>query len=206
MGWRVRIRQCIGGVLVAMMLAPGAASAQSDADQAKTKAETLQARVEHHVPPAPGEKLSRGEAQAVDPVGAAPLEDPITCLARTIYWEAKGEGEQGMRAIAAVVLNRLGKPGFPDTVCGVVKEGRSQRRCQFSWWCDGRPDEAQDPSAYAVARDVARRALNGETKDPTGGALYFHDRRVDPEWASAYRRTAEIGDHLFYVPADGKAR
>src|SRR5512147_903109 len=100
MVWRAGIRQCLGGVLVVMMLAPGAASPQSDAEQAKAKAEVLEARAEHHATPIPGEKLSRGEAQAVDPAGAAPLEDPIACLARTIYWEAKGEGEQGMRAIA----------------------------------------------------------------------------------------------------------
>jgi spore germination cell wall hydrolase CwlJ-like protein len=28
--------------------------------------------------------------QAVDPAGQAPMDDSITCLARTIYWEAKG--------------------------------------------------------------------------------------------------------------------
>jgi spore germination cell wall hydrolase CwlJ-like protein len=205
MSWK-GIRQRIGWVWVIMMFMPGAACPEPGAEQAKAKAEVLEARVEDHVPPGPGETLSRGEAQAVDPAGAAPLEDPIACLARTIYWEAKGEGEEGMRAIAAVVLNRLGTPGFPDTVCGVVKEGQSQRRCQFSWWCDGRPDEVQDPSAYASARDVARRALNREIGDPTGGALYFHHRGVNPEWASAYTRTAEIGAHRFYVPADGRAR
>jgi spore germination cell wall hydrolase CwlJ-like protein len=205
MGWK-GIRQRIGWVWVMMMFLPGAASPDYGAEQAKAKAEVLEARVEDHVPPGAGETLSRGDAQAIDPAGEAPLEDPIACLARTIYWEARGEGEEGMRAIAAVVLNRLGTPGFPDTVCGVVKEGQSQRRCQFSWWCDGRPDDAQDPSAYASARDVARRALNRETGDPTGGALYFHHRGVNPEWASAYTQTAEIGAHRFYVPADGKAR
>lgn len=199
-GWAVR---SAGLAWVAVAVASAAASSGPEAEQARAKAEILEDRVERRAPQDPGERLSSGEAEAVDPAGAAPLEDPITCLARTIYWEARGEGEEGMRAIAAVVLNRLETPGFPDTVCGIVKEGQSRRRCQFSWWCDGRPDEAQDPSAYARALDAARRALNGEIEDPTGGALYFHHRRVNPEWASVYTRTAEIGDHRFYAPADG---
>ncbi len=38
----------------------------------------------------PTEPLSEQEAQVVDPKGSDPLEEPLTCLARSIYWEAKG--------------------------------------------------------------------------------------------------------------------
>ncbi|MFP3336140.1 hypothetical protein SB761_36180, partial [Pseudomonas sp. SIMBA_064] len=46
--------------------------------------------------------------KAVDPAGKSPLDDSITCLARTIYWEAKGADAKDMTAVASVVLNRLG--------------------------------------------------------------------------------------------------
>ena len=111
-----------------------------------------------------------------------------------------------MRAIAYVVLNRVGHEGFPATVCGVVKEGREKGACQFSWWCDGQPDTAQDQESYAIAKEVARKTLNRELKDETGGALYFHRRGVKPAWSGHYSRTAAIGRHIFYKPDGDKAK
>ncbi len=46
--------------------------------------------------------------QAVDPSGKEPMDNAITCLARTIYWETKNSGEMEMQAVANVVMNRLG--------------------------------------------------------------------------------------------------
>lgn len=72
------------------------------------------------------------------------MDDAITCLARSIYWEAKGKDSTDMEAVANVVMNRLGHEGFPDTVCAVVKQGSETKSCQFSWWCDGKSDSAQE--------------------------------------------------------------
>ncbi len=157
-------------------------------------------------PPKKTEKLTSSETQAVDPAGQAPLDDSITCLARTIYWEAKGADAEDMSAVASVVLNRLGHDGFPDTICGVVKQGVETKACQFSWWCDGRPDQVEEAKRYDVAKEIARKALNQQLKDPTGGALYFHDRTVHPDWAKAYRKTAQTTHFLFYKPHPALAR
>ncbi|ERO60643.1 cell wall hydrolase [Pseudomonas piscis] len=150
--------------------------------------------------------LSKSEAQAVDPAGQAPLDDALTCLSRTIYWEAKGGEAEDMEAVADVVLNRLGHEGFPGTVCEVVKQGSQKSPCQFSWWCDGRPDQVEEEQRYSVAKEIARKALNQQLKDRTGGALYFHDRSASPDWARAYIKTVEIGSFLFYRPKDVAAR
>ena len=58
--------------------------------------------------------INKPEAQAVDPAGGEPLDDAITCLARTIYWEARGEATVDMEAIANVVMSsaRASEPGF----------------------------------------------------------------------------------------------
>jgi spore germination cell wall hydrolase CwlJ-like protein len=59
------------------------------------------------------------------------VENAIICLARTIYWEAKGEGIAGMEAVANVVMNRLGHEGFPESnsqlVCEIYKNDQSWR-------------------------------------------------------------------------------
>jgi len=156
--------------------------------------------------PTPSELIDKPEAQAVDPAGAEPLDDAITCLARTIYWEARGEAIADMEAIANVVMNRLGHDGFPKTICEVVRQGREQGSCQFSWWCDGRSDRAREDESYATAKEVARKALNRQLTDRTAGALYFHHRRVMPAWAAEYTKTVEIGGFSFYKPRGGDAR
>ncbi len=156
--------------------------------------------------PSPSEIITKPEAQAVDPVGKEPLDDAITCLSRTIYWETRGEGAAGMEAVANVVMNRLGHEGFPNTICEVVRQGREQGACQFSWWCDGRSDDAEENESYAIAKEVARKALNRQLTDRTGGALYFHQRKVTPSWSTEYIKTVEVGEHVFYKPRGGEAK
>jgi len=192
---------------LALLSDPVDAADPAKAAIAEDKAARLEDKVVNDAPPPnKAETLTPAEAQAVDPAGQAALDDSITCLARTVYWEAKGADAEDMAAVASVVLNRLGSEGFPDTICGVVKQGVESKACQFSWWCDGRPDQVEEPQRYGIAKEIARKALNQQLKDSTGGALYFHDRNVRPDWAKAYRRTAQTQHFLFYKPNQALAR
>lgn len=184
-----------------------AASLDPKAESAVTKAEVLEQQVAHPATASTSAApISKSEVRALDPQGKAPLDDAITCLARTIYWEAKGGGADDMSAVANVVLNRMGHAGFPDTVCAVVKQGQEQKHCQFSWWCDGRSDQVEEPKRYDIAKEIARKALNKQLQDRTRGAMYFHDRHVSPDWARQYIRTAETSAFVFYKPRNGDAR
>ncbi|SEJ05101.1 Cell Wall Hydrolase [Azotobacter beijerinckii] len=182
---------------------------EQKAEAAVDKAEILEQKAAtkgNEAPAPPTKAITKPEAQAVDPAGEAPLDDAITCLARSIYWEAKGEASSNMEAVANVAMNRLGHEGFPDTLCEVVKQGSEQGTCQFSWWCDGRSDQVKEDDQYAIAKEIARKALNRQLTDRTNGALYFHGKNVTPDWAKEYIKTAETGKFLFYKPSDGKAR
>ncbi len=195
---------------IALTLLSGQVSAtEQEQKAAENKAEVLEekaAQKEGDLPVPKAEAITTSEVQAVDPAGVAPLDDAITCLARSIYWEAKGKSTADMEAVASVVMNRLGHEGFPDTVCAVVKQGSESKNCQFSWWCDGRPDTVQEATQYAIAKEIARKALNKQLNDRTHGAMYFHDRNVKPDWARKYIRTAETKMFLFYKPKGGDAR
>jgi spore germination cell wall hydrolase CwlJ-like protein len=176
---------------------------------AEEKAQILEekaAEKDRELPVPKSEVITPSEVQAVDPAGAAPLDDAITCLARSIYWESKGVAGADMEAVASVVMNRLGHEGFPDTVCAVVKQGSETGACQFSWWCDGRADQVKEDDEYVLAKEIARKALNKQLKDRTHGALYFHDRTVKPAWAKKYIKTAETRKFLFYKPGGGTAK
>ena len=177
-------------------------------EAAENKAEVLEQKAAEKgadVPVPKSEAITTSEVQAVDPAGASPLDDAITCLARSIYWEAKGKSSADMEAVASVVMNRLGHEGFPDTVCAVVKQGSETKNCQFSWWCDGRSDQVQEETQYTNAKEIARKALNKQLNDRTHGAMYFHDRNVNPDWASKYIKTTETSMFLFYKPKGGEA-
>ena len=131
------------------------------------------------------------------------LSDEITCLAQNIYFEARSEPVDGMLAVGHVVLNRLASDRFPDTVCKVVRQGGYQKRhrCQFSWWCDGRSDEPDNKVAWDAARLIAWFVYNGQTVDPTGGALWYHADYVSPYWREAFVAGPQIGRHIFYLKA-----
>ncbi|AVD83007.1 cell wall hydrolase [Pseudomonas sp. SWI6] len=203
----MRLSWMVIALTTALLAGPLHAADSTKAAVAEDKAEALEEKVvEDAPPPKKSETLTPSEVKAVDPAGQSPMDDSITCLARTIYWEAKGATDEDMSAVASVVLNRLGHEGFPDSICAVVKQGVETKSCQFSWWCDGRPDQVEEEQRYTIAKEIARRALNQQLKDPTGGALYFHDRNVHPEWAKAYRKTAETQHFLFYKPNQALAR
>ena len=203
----MRLSWMVIGLTSALLAGTLHAADTAKAAVAEDKAEVLEEKVvEDAPPPKKAETITPGEVKAVDPAGQSPLDDSITCLARTIYWEAKGANEKDMTAVASVVLNRLGHDGFPDTICGVVKQGVETKACQFSWWCDGRSDQVEEAQRYDIAKEIARKALNQQLKDPTGGALYFHDRNVHPDWAKAYRKTAVTTHFLFYKPKQAQAR
>lgn len=204
---RIWIAMCLA-VIILVSQAIAADQAQI-AETAESKAEVLEqdaAAEGKKSRPSSSETITKPEAQAVDPAGEELLDDAITCLSRTIYWETRGEGASGMEAIANVVMNRLGHEGFPNTICEVVMQGREQGACQFSWWCDGRSDDAEEEKAYAIAKEIARKALNRQLKDRTGGALYFHQRKVTPSWSTEYSKTVEVGEHIFYKPHGSKAK
>jgi spore germination cell wall hydrolase CwlJ-like protein len=111
-----------------------------------------------------------------------------------------------MEAVANVVMNRLGKEGFPNTICEVVTQGSEQGVCQFSWWCDGRSDDVEEEKSYTIAKEIARKSLNRQLKDRTGGALYFHHRNLSPAWSTEYIMTVEVGEHVFYKPHGNQAK
>ena len=80
--------------------------------------------------PAADAFLFKGDAQA--------REQALNCLASAVYYEAGNQDENGERAVAQVVLNRVRHPAFPASICGVVYQGSTRPTgCQFTFTCDG---------------------------------------------------------------------
>lgn len=124
----------------------------------------------------------------------------LNCLTNAVYYEAGNEPEDGQRAVAQVVLNRVRSRLWPDTVCGVVYEGseRLDYKCQFTFSCDGSMARMPDAAAWARSRRIAQQALAGQVYAPVGLATHYHTLAVRPEWSSTLHPVAVVGAHIFY--------
>ncbi len=123
----------------------------------------------------------------------------LQCLTTAIYYEAAREPDDGQRAVAQVVLNRVRHPAFPATVCGVVFQGSEKRGCQFSFACDGAMSRAQPArDAWIRAARVAADALSGSVFAPVGMATHYHTYAVTPSWNRGLVMTGVYGAHFFH--------
>lgn len=128
-------------------------------------------------------------------------------LARTIWGEARGEGETGMHAVANVIMNRLTKAQEGSIAWwGNTVKGICQAPKQFSCWNQNDPNCAKiravtaDNDAFAAALALAGLAVNGVLHDITHGATsYYADNIPAPYWARDRTPAAHIGHHLFFV-------
>ena len=129
------------------------------------------------------------------------------CLSEVMYYEARGEGSSGQKAIAEVVFARMRNGNYGHSICAVVYEGAKRAGCQFSFACSGDLVRPRDPEAWSEAETLAARILTGEVRltNATNGATNFHAISVSPEWAPTLRRTTQIGNHLFYRGGPGNA-
>jgi spore germination cell wall hydrolase CwlJ-like protein len=118
----------------------------------------------------------------------------MLCLALNAYFEARGEGSEGIHAVTHVVMNRVESPRWPDDICEVVFQD-----WQFSWtMMESYPvDEKKLLDVYVHVVDAVM------LPDSTRGATHYHNGDVFPEWAAIYPVTERVGGHTFYKALPG---
>lgn len=133
-------------------------------------------------------QVSRNEQRTAVRSGKARISKrDIELLSRLVYAEGRGEPYEGQVAIAAVVLNRVESPQFPNTVPGVIFA-----RNAFSPVQDGQLSHRTNDTARKAVMD----AING--KDPSGGALYFFNpKTATSDWIWSRKQTIRIANHVF---------
>lgn len=137
-------------------------------------------------PPRTTTQPQANRTAAVTPVNSVSPND-MHLLARAVYSEARGEPFEGQVAVAAVVLNRVRSPLFPNTISGVIFQPLA-----FTAVADGQFYLTPVEESYRAAQ----LAVNGW--DPSGGALYYFNPRTATSawiWSRPYIKT--IGKHRF---------
>ena len=117
----------------------------------------------------------------------------VLCLAKNIYYEARGEPMRGKIAVAQVTLNRVThRTQFEASICGVV-----YAKNQFSWTMERhREPRGED---WLEAKELAKAVVQGTAHLPEFRALYFHNLTVKPQWRKTKELVARIGNHIFYA-------
>jgi spore germination cell wall hydrolase CwlJ-like protein len=150
--------------------------------------------------PALAEKSAVPAAKTAEDMVRDQLIAEHRCLSEALYYEARGEGRVGEKAVAEVVFHRMNAGNYGHSICAVVYEGSFHRGCQFSFTCDGALHHPHEESAWKDAEQLAAQILTGEVplRNATGGATHYHAARVNPFWAPTLKKTAQIGKHIFY--------
>lgn len=114
--------------------------------------------------------------------------DDIVLMAKLVFAEAQGEPYEGQVAVAAVLLNRLASPLYPNTMAGIIYQPQ-----QFEPVANGAINNIPNNSAY----EAVLEAMSGE--DPSEGALFFwNPYKVSPtSWVWTRSIIKQIGDHVF---------
>jgi len=130
------------------------------------------------------------------------------CHLANLFFEARGESEAGMKAVAKITVNRVRSKNYPSNTCDVVFQHK-----QFSWthqqsWqrieavMNGsalKTMKQPDKKAYSKATQVAKAAAKGTLSVPKlKNSLHYHADYVKPTWSKKMRPVAKIGSHIFY--------
>ena len=131
----------------------------------------------------------------------------VTVIAKTLWGEARGEPEQGMKAVACVIGNRQkrhyrGKQSY-SAVC--------LDRWQFSCWNERDPNrprldliDRKPDAAYNRALDIASSLMKNELPDFTFGATHYFAStlKTRPQWAVGKSPCYRVGNHWFFNNID----
>lgn len=132
-----------------------------------------------------GNEVNSDKPASNQPAGFSATD--IKYMANAVHGEARGEPYEGQVAVAAVILNRLNSPSFPNTIYGVIFEPRA-----FTAVADGQIWLEPNETAEKAVLD----AINGW--DPTGNALYyFNPDTATSAWIWTRPQIKQIGRHIF---------
>jgi N-acetylmuramoyl-L-alanine amidase len=124
------------------------------------------------------------------------------CAVRTIWGEARGEGDAGMKAVAHVLFNRLKDGRWGQTLGSVCLAPY-----QFSCWNIGDPNRRLMLSLGSGSTELepasaafnAARSERGDGIDPSEGATHYKVVGTAAAWAAGLTPCASIGRHEFFT-------
>ncbi len=126
------------------------------------------------------------------------IDDPMTCMVCNLYFEARGESNEGKLEVARTVYTRMYSGRYEDRVCENVFADNA-----FSWTEDGKDDRLPKSGhpEYHALRESVSMAHKAMMMGPSG-YTNFHATWAKPSWRNSklckLRQPKRIGGHIFY--------
>lgn len=131
----------------------------------------------------------------------------IEIASRTVWGEARGEGEAGQIAVAWVIRNRA--EWSPPAWWGISISGVCQKPFQFSCWNTDDPNAARlaGPTSalegFSEIFSIVSAVMISGIPDPTGSATHYKVHGIPASWDAAVAsrgiKPVSIGRHDFYA-------
>lgn len=132
---------------------------------------------------------------------AAISEADKAIMTKTLWGEASGETDEGVKAVAAVILNRLASSRYPSTLAGVCRQSK-----QFSCWNSNDPNRAKidalsatDPGLRKLRGIVDQVIAAGPQSVLPANVLHYHTTTISADWSKGEPVFKRIGNHNFYA-------
>jgi len=134
------------------------------------------------------------------------MTNDLDVLARTLWGEARGEGLDGLVAVAWTIRNRV-NDGKSASWWGEGYAGVCQKPYQFSCWNKNDPNYPYLSGAKAIPKAefdkcqlAAKQVIDGLMPDPTNGATHYYATTMPkaPAWAAKAQQTLKLGHHVFF--------
>lgn len=125
----------------------------------------------------------------------------LLCLKSVLWHEARGEPEEGIRAVMSVIYNRKKAKGYPSTFCGVILQDK-----QFSAFNEDKslatkplkPIRELDKEAYRKVSSVAQEAIQGAFKPVLDeDVLHYAKTSVRNHWTKRMKVVKIVSSHKF---------
>lgn len=126
-------------------------------------------------------------------------DESVLCLAKNMFFEARNQGNRGMRLVAYVTLNRTISHNYSNTVCGVVYEPY-----QFSWTHLLENSHFQltnqiDWQSWQEAKALAVEIMNSGVPDKWLNIYDYHADYICPNICKSELSRFQYKQHIFYI-------
>ena len=131
--------------------------------------------------------------------GAESKERTIEVVAATLYHEARGEGEEGMRAVASVIYNRAQQKRWKKLGYSGVCLQKKQFSCHNNGFMKANPKKAGDKKAYKLCVKIATEIANGTFKSTVGNANHYCTNNCKVYWKKQLKNKKVVKNHVFGI-------
>jgi N-acetylmuramoyl-L-alanine amidase len=134
------------------------------------------------------------------------------CIQEALWYEARGESKEGIRAVLEVIQNRVKEKN--TTFCAIIhapKQFSYRNHLKVGQIMQDKPKgtkgikttyKTSNNEIKGYVQDLAFSAVVGGFKGSIKGVVMFYHTitlKKMPQWARKYQKVATIGNHVFYV-------